>query len=333
MRERDRSVNATEFASNYCQVCLVNKRLFPSVTSNKSLINASLYIEHREIHVNCTLIPAKTTVSSPKNYSSRSSAFCHHINFEAEFDSIGYRAVETDECVNSIISDRANSAEGALVLRAWPEQVLYFFTFVFLTIFMYYSLAFLCLFYPTESLKDGVPYIILEGASPVSLRSLAGNYFFSKQEGIWHKTRKLFLRIFIIPLPLLFFSIIFSDLENSSLFKMQSVRIFFIVSCFCYCIQAFYMSFYLKRSTRTKPCFVCKFFKPTILFCQDELPQLILNHLRLQPWIFIECWRIFNRHLVNYVKTSASVIPSCRVSIISVLRLLLFIILLLCYQL
>lgn len=115
------SVNATEFASNYCQVCLVSKRLFPSVTSNKSLINAWRYIEHREIHVNCTLIPAKTTVSSPKNYSSRSSAFCHRINFEAEFDSIGYRAVETDECVNSIVSDRANSAEGALVLRVWPE--------------------------------------------------------------------------------------------------------------------------------------------------------------------------------------------------------------------
>ena len=87
----------------------------------------------------------------------------------------------------------------------------------------------------------------------------------------------------------------------------------------------------MKRPMKAKPCTVCKLVKPTILSCQDELPRLIINHLRLQPLIFVECWGLFKRCLVDYVKTSASVIPSRRVSIISApVRLALFIILFLC---
>ena len=327
------SVHSSEYASEYCQVCLVNKRPFQSTTVIKRLIDDVFSdVEQREIRAICSLNPARTSVSFPMNYSSRSSTLCHLITLEAEFDRIGYQAVEKDDlrsCINVTISNGTNSTKGALKHRPWPSRVLICFFFVFIAVFMYYSLAFLCLFYPTEILQDGVPYISLEGASPVSLRSLAGNYFFSGDEGVWHSTKAFFLRVLIIPLPFLF-SAIFFMYEIGSLGMPSSLQIlmFFTASSFCYCIHAFYISFYMKMSVKAKPCFVCKLVKPTILSCQDELPRLIMHHLRIQPLIFVECWRLFKRCWANYVKTFASIIPSHRVSIISVpVRLALFIIL------
>ena len=328
------SVYSSEYASEYCQVCLVNKRPFQSTTAMKRLINDKFSdVEQREIRAICSLSPARTAILSTMNYSSRSSTICHLINLEAVFDSIGYQALEKDDlrsCINVTISDGTNSTKRALEQRVWPSRVLIFFYSVFVAVFIHYSLAFLCLFYPTEILQDGVTHINLEGASPVSLRSLAGNYFFSRREGVWHKTKTFFLRVFIVPLPFLV-SAIFLEYQINSFSEIPTfMQRFFIGSSLCYCAQAFYTSFFLKRLTKAKPCVVCKLVKPTVLSCQDELPLLILNHLRLQPLIFVECWRLFKRCLVNYVKTSASVIPSRRVSTISVLRLGLFIILLLC---
>ena len=322
------SVYPSEYASEYCELCLVNKRPFQATTAIKRLINDIFPdVEQREIRAICSLSPARTSVSFPMNYSSRSSTICHLITFEAAFDRIGYQAVEKDDlrsCINVTISNGTNSTKGALKQRAWPSRVLICFSLVFITVFIHYSLAFLCLFYPTEILQDGVPYINLEGASPVSLRSLAGNSFFSRGEGVWHNTKTFFLRVFIIPLPFLFGAIYFKYEIDGFLEILSSLQSFFIESSFCYCIQAFYISFYFKRPKKAKPCTVCKSVKPTILSCQDELPRLIINHLRLQPLIFVECWRLFKRRLVNYVKTSASVI----VSIISApVRLSLFIIL------
>ena len=132
------------------------------------------------------------------DYSSRSSAICHLINSENEFESINYYAVETDPhglCMNFTIPDRTNSTkglQGALDLRGWSIMALYFFTFVFIVVFHYYSLAFLCLFYPTEILQDGVTHIILEGASPVSLRSFAGNFFFLRKREFGAKQKHSF---------------------------------------------------------------------------------------------------------------------------------------------
>ena len=195
----EKSVNSSEFSSEHCQVCLVNKRLFPSMTSNKSQLNPSLHKEHREIRAICILKPTRITVSSPMDYSSRSSTICHLLNFEAGFESIAYYAMETDPlglCMNFAIPDRTNSTkglQGALDPRRWPKMVLDVLLVVFFGVFQYYSLAFLCLFYPTEILQDGVTHIILEGASPVSLRSFAGNYFFSGKEGIWCKAKTFIL--------------------------------------------------------------------------------------------------------------------------------------------
>ena len=299
------SVNSNESSSEHCQVCLVNKLLSNSRTSNKSAINTFLRKEHREIRAICTLKPVRTIVSSPMDYSNRSSAICHLINLEHEFESIDFHAVETDPhglCMNFTIPDRTNSTkrlQGALDLRRWPKMVLDLFSGVFILVFAYYSLAFLCLLYPTEILQDGVTHIILEGASPVSLRSSVGNYFFSGKEGIWCKAKTFILRVFIIPLPFIVIATIFNDIEID-IFSI----IVKIVSGFCYCFQAFYVSFFFKRSLIAAPCPLCNIVKPKTLSCNDELPRYITHHLRLQPLILAKCWMFCKCRILNYFKMS-----------------------------
>ena len=325
------SVNSSESSFEHCQVCLVNKLLSNSMTSNKSAINTFLRKEHREIRAICTLKPVSTIVSSPMDYSNRSSAICHLINLEHEFESIDFHAVETDPhglCMNFTIPDRTNSTkrlQEALDLRRWPKMVLDLFSTVFLLVFIYYSPAFLCLLYPTEILQDGVTHIILEGASPVSLRSFAGNFFFSGKEGIWCKAKTFILRVFIIPLPFIVIATVFIDFEIN-IFS----TIFIIVSGFCYCFQAFYMSFFFKRSLIAVPCPLCKIFKPKILSCNCELPRFIIDHLHLQPLILAKCWRFCKCRILRYFKMSVTVIPSYRCSIGFTIRLVLFISLLPC---
>ena len=325
------SVNSNESSSEHCQVCLVNKLLSNSMTSNKSAINTFLRKEHREIRAICTLKPVRTIVSSPMDYSNRSSAICHLINLEHEFESIDFHAVETDPhglCMNFTIPDRTNSTkrlQGALDLRRWPKMMLDLFSGVFILVFAYYSLTFLCLLYPTEILQDGVTHIIIEGASPVSLRSFAGNYFFSGKEGIWCKAKTFILRVVIIPLPFIVIATVFADFEVNTL-----STILFIAFGFCYCFQAFYWSFFSKRSSIAKSCLICDHFELEILSRHDKLPQFITYHLRLQPLILAEYWRIGKSNILNYFKMSVTVIPSYRCSKDFAIRLVLFISLLPC---
>ena len=335
----EKSVNSSESASDHCQVCLVNKRLFPSKTSHKNSINPFLYKEHREIHAICTLKPAGTTFSSSVDYSNRFFAICELINFEADFESIDYHAVETDPlglCMNFTIPERTNSTEGlqgAVNLRGCSNMVLEFFSFVFISVFIYYSPVFFCLFYPTEILQDGVTHIILEGASPVSLRSLAGNYFFSRSEGegIWSKAKIFILRAFIIPLPFLISATFLADFEHNIPSNiLLDNRPLGIVSGLCYFLQVFCRSFFFERPLIAEPCYLCKWFGLDTLSCHEELPPLIMNHLRHQPLILVKYWRSCKQSFLDYFEMPASVIPSCRCSRGFVIRLVLFISLLLC---
>ena len=50
------------------------------------------------------------------------------------------------------------------------------------------------------------------------------------------------------------------------------------------------------------------------LRCNDNLPQRILNHLRLQPLIFVKCCRLFCKWLVSYFRISRIVLPFLKVS-------------------
>ena len=328
--------NSSKIDVEYSQVCLVNKQLSSLTTVIENFPNFFLEVERKEITAICTFNPASTSGSNPSYYSSCSSAVfsqSHLADFGAEFNSIDCNAVETDNLrpsMNIIKSNGINSpmSEGNLKSGGWRETVFNWLFLVFLAVFIYYSLAFLCLFSPTEVTQDGVRQIILEGASPVSFRSLVGNFFFSGDNGkIWHKTKTFILRFFIIPLPFLF-PAIFVDFKLFGLLKMQSFQRLMVECSVCYLIQAFYISFCTKRSLKPKPCFVCKVVKPGIHSCQDELPRLILNHLRIQPLVLVECWRLFKRCLLIYLKMLVMVLPSSKVSIVSCLRFLIFIALL-----
>ena len=342
------SVNSSESSSEHCQVCLVNKLLSNSMTSNKSAINTFLHKEHREIRAICTLKPVSTIVSSPMDYSNRFSAICHLINLEHEFESIDYHTVETDPhglCMNFTKPGRTNSTkrlQEALELRGWPKIVLNFFSSVFIIIFVYYSPAFLCLFYPTEIVLDGLTHIILEGASPVSLRSFVGNYFSSGKEGIWYKASRFILRAFIVPLPFVVFATVFTDFKHSVVSIILS-----IVYGFGYCAHAFFLSFYSERSdhavnfsnsfygfeirsSKPKYCVLCDHLKAEELPYHDEISKLIINHWRLQPLILVELSRFCKKRFLRYFKMPVTVIPSKRCFKHYVIRLVLLIPMLLC---
>ena len=325
------SVNSSESSSEHCQVCLVNKLLSNSMTSNKSAINTFLHKEHREIRAICTLKPVSTIVSSPMDYSNRFSAICHLINLEHEFESIDYHTVETDPhglCMNFTKPGRTNSTkrlQEALELRGWPKIVLNFFSSVFIIVFVYYSPAFLCLFYPTEIVLDGLTHIILEGASPVSLRNFVGNYFSSGKEGIWYKASRFILRAFIVPLPFVVFATVFTDFKHSVISIILS-----IVYGFGYCAHAFFLSFYSKRSSIAEYCCLCDHFKGKEFSYHDEISELIINHLRLQPLILVELSRFCKKRFLKYFKMPVTVIPSKRCFKHYVIRLVLLIPMLLC---
>ena len=158
-----------EYDSEYGHVCLVNKRLFSLMTTNENLVNEFIQIKHREMRAIRTLKPGRTTVAGPKYYTSRSSAICHLLSFKTEFDSNEYHVVKASPlgpCMKITIPDWKNSTKGLTVPfnlvgwlkvdlnhREWPKTILLSFSFVFIAVFQYYSLAFLCLFYPTEILQ------------------------------------------------------------------------------------------------------------------------------------------------------------------------------------
>ena len=83
-------------------------------------------------------------------------------------------------CLNMTEAAGSNisNSEDQSGLGGWQEVNFYLIFMALLLVFCYYSPAFLCLFSPTEVTEDGVPKIVLEGTSPVSLRSVIGNYFF-----------------------------------------------------------------------------------------------------------------------------------------------------------
>jgi len=270
-----RCVNQTSSnSSGKGQIWLLNKQLSNFAGILESLANlmpfADLNEEHKEIRAICTLRPVSRAATTGPEYNITNTTGNNIVYFPNPFERGG-----------------------------WPMTVVDGFYLVFVAVFMHYSPALLCLLSPTEVTEDGVRQIILEGASPVSVRSLIGNYFFSENdETVWHKTRTFVFRAVIMPLPFIGLGILDNvkcSIENSFL-PLKMI-------CFgCYVIQEFYISFFTARSIQAKPCLVCKLVKPKVFSCQDELPQLILGHLRLQPLILLECFRLFHRCIVSYFK-------------------------------
>ena len=324
---RNSSGNFTE----HWQVWLANKQ--PSVLTEALESVANLVFrtdsneDREEIRSICTLRPVNITAAEPIYYSGSLPIFSrsHLADFGVKFDSIDCNTETSDNlqpCINITKSTGNNSTNPKSPFQhgGWPLVVWISFWFVFLAVFIHYSLAFLCLFSPTEVTEHGVRQIILEGASPVSVRSLMGNCFFSDDDGtIWHKAKTFFVRVVIIPLPFLG-PVIFGDIVVFGFCKSHSFQRLKMICCGCYVIQAFYKSFFTARLGQAKPCIVCRRVNPKTFSCQDEIPQLILGHLRVQPFILARSWRLFIQYILRYCKMSLAVLPRCKVSFVNISR-------------
>lgn len=194
------------------------------------------------------------------------------------------------------------------------------FSIAFYLAFVYYSPTFLCLFTPIVVTENGIRHISLERTSPVGLRNLIGRCFYSEVDNLWHRTKTFIARTVLMPLPFLIFATGFDYLffqylhlpPNNFLNILDLLGPFQLVCCFCYFLQAVYDSFLNMSQTETF-CLVCAIIKSNRR-CNDNLPQRILNHLRLQPLIIIKCCRLFCKWLVSYFRISRVVLPFLKMS-------------------
>jgi len=215
--------------------------------------------EHKEITAICTLRPVNTTATEPTDYNGSSPIFfrlSHLADHGVKFDSIDCNTETTNSsqpCINITKStgNKRSTFEDLLKRGGWPLKVLVSLQMVF-AFFFTYSPGFLCLFSPTEVTEDGVHQIVLDGASPLSLRSLMGNYFFSKEDTIWHRVRMFILRAVV--LPFLFLGpVIFTEyvhLTFNIFGTIHPLHPFMVVSYVCYYITACYISFSSMGSPR-----------------------------------------------------------------------------------
>ena len=269
----------------------------------------------REIQAVCNLTLTQSLV---KNETSSDPAILpdvirgHLRDLEINLDSMN-----TSNSTGNITSNHFERSEVSIT----PQ--IFAFVMVFVTAFIYYSPAFLCLFCPTVVTENGTRHISLEGTSPVGIRSLVGNYFCSQDDdNLCNRTKKFIARAVLVPLPFLIPALAFDylifhhhqtgDIRTGILLTLDLWQPVFLVWLTFYFLQAFYDSF-SNVSAIKKPCLICRFFKPK-LRCNDNLPQKILNHLRLQPLILVKCGRLFCRCLVRYSKMSRSIIPSWQLS-------------------
>ena len=272
--------------------------------------------EHKKFMAICTLTPVSTRSTEPTYYSGHGSSpkfFQYRLaDLGLKRDSIADCSIQTTDnlqpCIKITKSTGNNSStfEGLLKCGGWPEYVVFCLRVIFLLVFHCYAPAVFCLFSPTEVTEDGVHQIVLDGASPVSLESLMGNYFFSKEDTMWHRARIFILRAVVLPFPFLCLAIFGEHLQQSKelptviiypvygvLHLLQPVVVAF---CVCYIIVAFYGSFFISRSSH-RPCPVCLLVQSKTFCCQGNLPKNIINHLRLQPQIIVHYWGCLMRHL------------------------------------
>ena len=340
------SLNSSGNITEEWQIWLANKQLSVFVKALERVIDMiacrNSTGEHKEIIAICTLRPVNATAAKPTYYKGTSPIFFQSLaDLGVKLDDIDCNTLTTDilqPCINITKSTGNNSStfEGLFKCGGWPVDVLLGLLVVFMVVFMYYSPAFLCLFSPTEITEVNVHQIVLDGASPVSLRSLIGNYFFSNEDTIRHRARTFILRAVVLPLPFVGPAIFAEYLQQSKFLNLNDISVShllqsrMIVCYVCYYIMAFYASFSSPRSSRgNRSCIVCRRVKSKTLICQENLPKAIINHLRIQPQIIVHCWGLFIRHLINYYKMCSLLIPSVfEVSAIFFLRWFLVIVLL-----
>ena len=112
--------------------------------------------------------------------------------------------------------------------------------------FHIYWPAVVCLYSATQDSLDGICQLNVEGPSPVGFRSLIGNYFFSTEYTIWHRARKFFMHVVLLPITFLAPAILVEYLLNQNFLPTQNilgisqiVRPFRILCYCCFCWNAF----------------------------------------------------------------------------------------------
>lgn len=222
----------------------------------------------------------------------------------------------------------------------WTKKII---GFVFMTIFPYIGLGVICLYSATVDTHERISKITVEGPSPVGLRSLIGNYFFSSDRTMWHMVRKFIMRVFILPLPFLVPAIFVEYLLYQTMLSQQitlkeRTHLFqpFRVICYCcYCIQAFYLHFIIGK-TKCSNSYVGEWSRENkhlkfIWTCShQELPQRRLTLIRVVWDALVMYWDLFLKLIPSYqdikhfILSFFSLCHSCEISVSYVLWIIFF---------
>ena len=178
----------------------------------------------------------------------------------------------------------------------------------------HYIPALLCLFSPTLVMESGIRYIVLEGASPVSIRALVGNNVFFKDcstvASTWYQKGKMFIvRLLFMAFLILLIApgITAFNITLGFIYITNLSHPFMSVCVTLYFIKWVYCLFFYPAGVSTEVrdcinCVACHDFKSNpggACLCVD-LPQLILNNIKIQPLILAECWNRFSVGLQIY---------------------------------
>ena len=154
-------------------------------------------------------------------------------------------------------------------------------------------------------MENGIPYIVLEGASPVSIRRAVGNNLFFSDCSIVKSTRCQTGKMFIFRLLLVMLSILPVALGVVIVNPYRSIfaNPFQTVCVAIYSIKVFFSLLFLNTvKPEMKNCFACQALKCNPrdqCLCRD-IPRQILNHMRAEPLILPKCWSLFVRGLQRY---------------------------------
>ena len=191
------------------------------------------------------------------------------------------------------------------------------FAIIFQMPSFYYLPALLCIFSPTVGRKNGIPYILLQGAGPISLRGFLGNKLFNMDRSIFrftsrcHKAKKIFFGVLFMVIPFLLLAPALF-VANLTPFKVPYCHFnlthpFVVVCIICYFLRVFHSSLFLvntspQATVEERPCHFCRHLSSNPSSCVGILPRRIISHMRLQPLIVVECSKSFVRGLKKYFR-------------------------------
>ena len=191
------------------------------------------------------------------------------------------------------------------------------FAIIFQMPSFYYLPALLCIFSPTVGRKNGIPYILLQGAGPISLRGFLGNKLFNMDRSIFrftsrcHKAKKIFFGALFMVIPFLLLppALFVTNLTPFKLpyYHFKLTHPFVVVCIICYFLRVFYSSLFLinaspQATVEERPCHFCRQMSSNPSCCVGILPRRIMSHMRLQPLIVVECSKSFVRGLKKYFR-------------------------------